>query len=75
MKKHKIWAIGWTGDKVCYLDMEKEEALRRYKKDNEEIFEGCDGDVESQVEVDLVEFDDEFNVYDIGDEIRFPSTE
>lgn len=54
---NKIIVIGYLGIKRCYLNITKEEALKRYIDEN-----GHDFEVE---DIEEFEFKDEFSVYDI----------
>lgn len=59
---NKIIAIGYRGDRQCYLNVSEEEAIKRYCDYNnisEEEFE--DNDVTTYT----IEFTDEFGCYDI----------
>ena len=69
--KNKLIVIGFIGDKKCYFNVSREEAIERYKKsefendyvnyDLEEIIE-----IMSEDEfVEELEFDDEFECYEI----------
>ena len=57
--ENTLQVIGPIGGKVCYLNISKEEALARYKKDEDNYNDYQIEDVESY------EFNDEFKVYDI----------
>ena len=51
--------IGWTGCKKCYLNISREEAIERYKEEDD-FAEYLDiGDIE------VFNFDDEFGAYDV----------
>jgi hypothetical protein len=59
--KHKLIVIGYTGISICYLDVDIEEAIRRY----------CIHDMITRAEFDNTSvpiesfgFDDEFGTYD-----------
>ena len=56
---NKIIHIGFMGLQSCYLNVSKEEAIKRYKKDNDI------SDDEQMYDVREFEFDDEFEAYDI----------
>lgn len=59
--KNKLVIIGWMGDNTCYLNVSKEEAVRRWKAVNPESYEiNVDSD-----DVRELEFEDEFGAYDI----------
>ncbi len=51
--KHKLIMIGYLGGFNAYLDVDKDEAIRRYLLENEEV-----------INIKEFEFDDEFMVYD-----------
>lgn len=55
---NKVIAIGFLGVQTCYLNVDKDEAIRRYCEENE--IDDIDG-----VTVREFEFDDQFEVYDI----------
>ena len=65
MAKNKIIVIGYLGGKTCYLNVKKDEAIRRYLLDTENGYT-----VETANELDEsglvkeIEFRDEFCVYD-----------
>ena len=56
--------IGQLGCKKCYLNISREEAIRRYKRDN-----GTGEDEWAAIEGDIIEFqfEDEFSAYDVGE--------
>lgn len=54
--KNKIVSIGYLGFKRCYLNVSKEEAIRRY----------IEAEGELQGDVEEFEFVDEFYSYDGG---------
>ncbi|MEQ1950961.1 hypothetical protein [Mesorhizobium sp. CN2-181] len=61
--KNKLIVIGWLGVKQCYLNVSREEAIRRYveKKDSSSV------DETYLKQFDLIEefeFGDEFSAYD-----------
>jgi len=57
--KNKLVIIGWMGIKTAYLNMSKEDAIKRYLIDEPD----CESfDMPGFVE--CFEFDDEFGVYD-----------
>ncbi len=55
--KNKLIVIGWLGAKKCFLNVTKEEALRRYKEANPHETHFC---------IEEHEFEDEFGAYDIS---------
>jgi len=61
---NKMVVIGRTGDKTCYLNVDRDEALERYYKDR-----GITTDVVKQeVDDEYVReytFDDEFAAYEV----------
>ncbi|RUX60132.1 hypothetical protein [Mesorhizobium sp. M7A.F.Ca.CA.002.12.1.1] len=60
---NKLVVIGWLGIKTCYLNLSREDAIKRYKQDNpDSLFEE-----EALKRPDLIqefEFEDEFGAYD-----------
>lgn len=58
-KKHRLVCIGWLGDFACYLDVPREEAMRRYRAENPET-------QPDDVRVTEFEFEDEFYAYEAG---------
>lgn len=54
--RHTLIVIGWIGDKRAYLDVTREEAIRRFTE-SEEVAPKDD-------EIGEFTFTDEFNVYD-----------
>jgi len=58
----KLISIGFIGDKTVYIDISKEEAIKRYDKENPEYTV-----VENSLSVEEIEIKDSFNVYDIWD--------
>jgi len=56
--KNKVIAIGFLGVQTCYINVDKDEAIRRYCKEND-IDEITDEPVKE------FEFEDQFEVYDI----------
>lgn len=58
--KNKVISIGWLGLKRCYLNIEKDEAIRRYCES--EHINANDFDEDS---IDIIEFEDEFGAYSI----------
>ena len=54
MVNHLI-LIGWTGSKSCYLNVTREEALRRYMEANPE---------DEDPTIKELDFTDEFTAYD-----------
>lgn len=57
--KHSLTVIGWMGTKTCYLDVPREDAIRRFLRDNPEH---SPDEVDPQL-VEEFEFDDEFHAY------------
>jgi hypothetical protein len=57
MAKHTLVVIGFMGRQIAYLDIPREEAERRYRAAN-------DGGLDV---VGVLEFDDEFECYDVPD--------
>lgn len=60
---NKIITIGYLGCRKCYLNIEKEEAIKRYCESEElshqEFLE------DTGLNLQIVEFEDEFECYDI----------
>lgn len=59
-KANTLITIGWMGDKKAYLNITREEAIKRYCESEDEPVE----DVREGGVVDELKFDDEFSVYD-----------
>ena len=60
---NKIISIGWMGYKRCYLNITVDEAIKRYcESENIEITEDYTVD---DLNIDIIEFDDEFGAYTI----------
>lgn len=60
---NRIIAIGWLGSMQCYLNVSREEALRRYLVDNPIEVEY------TKTQKDFIrefEFEDEFWAYSVG---------
>jgi len=56
--------IGWLGCKKCYLNISREEAIERYKRDDgtgEEEWVAIEEDIEE------FQFEDEFSAYDVSE--------
>jgi prefoldin subunit 5 len=62
--KNKLIVIGWLGMKRCYLNISREEAIERYKKDEEILEEEW---VEIEEDIKEFQFEDEFYAYDAGE--------
>ena len=61
--KNKIIIIGGIGSKKCYLNISKKEAIERYKESEKEF---DDEYLNKKInELEELEFDDEFVVYNI----------
>lgn len=59
-QKNTLIVFGGMGDKVCYLNISVEEALLRFKSNPlSEIW---------HPDYEIIEFDDEFNCYDVWGE-------
>ena len=56
-QKNTLIVFGFVGNMVCYLNISVEEALLRFKSNH--LSEVCDP------EHRIIEFDDEFNCYDV----------
>jgi len=56
---NKLIVIGWLGNKHCYLNISRKEAIRR--------FEAAEGSMEVDVAeaIEEIEFKDEFQAYEI----------
>lgn len=63
--KNKLYVIGFIGIKKCYMNIPKQEAIERYCKEND--LDAATFDEES---VDEVEFDDEFEAYDVWEFVK-----
>lgn len=59
--KNKLIILGFLGLKKCYLNIPLEEAIFRYKTEID--FSGDGDDLEESVKE--IEFDDEFEAYDV----------
>jgi hypothetical protein len=60
---NKIISIGWMGYKRCYLNITVDEAIKRYcESENIEITEDYTVD---DLNIDIIEFDDEFGAYSV----------
>ena len=56
-QKNTLIVFGFVGDMVCYLNISVEEALLRFKSNPlSEVY---------HPEYEIIEFDDEFNCYDV----------
>jgi 1-deoxy-D-xylulose 5-phosphate reductoisomerase len=62
--KNKLTVIGYRGDKSAYLNLSKEEAIRRFLDSNLNFQDCVEEDVEKYGNVEEFYFDDEFCVYD-----------
>ena len=62
--KNKLTVIGYLGDKSAYLNLSKEEAIRRFLDSNLNFQDCVEEDVEKYRNVEEFYFDDEFCVYD-----------
>jgi hypothetical protein len=60
---NKIISIGYTGIKQCYLNVDEETAIARYCKSEGYTLEEFNEDFD--IDVDIIEFDDEFGAYSI----------
>lgn len=65
MKKNKLITIGWVGNKSCYLNINREEAAKRYIKNNPQDQDA----LEQPGFIVEVEFDDELLIYDTPEAI------
>ncbi len=61
MKINKIITIGCLGQQTCYMNISMEEAKARYAK----VYEMTVEEVTSRESIKIINFDDEFEVYDI----------
>lgn len=59
---NKVIVIGFIGSKHCYLNVEKEETIKRYCEVNKMHIEEFN---EEEFNLEIIEFDDVFMVYDI----------
>jgi len=62
--KNKLTVIGYLGDKSAYLNLSKEEAIRRFLDSNLNFQDCVEEDVEKFYNVKEFYFDDEFCVYE-----------
>lgn len=59
---NKLISIGYLGIKYCYLNVDEDEAIRRY------CFTNNISEVEfkeQEIRIDTIEFEDEFSAYEI----------
>lgn len=63
MKNNRLWIIGFLGGFDCYLNVSRDEAIARYKTKH-----GYD-----EYNLSYLDFEDEFEAYDISDAVRVPS--
>ena len=57
---NKLVVIGYIGIKRCYLNIDEKDAISRYIQSegiSEKLF------VDNDIQVDVIEFDDEFGAY------------
>lgn len=59
-KMNKLITIGWLGNKTAYLNVSKEDAIKRYLEDNP----GYEDEIATPDFVSEFDFTDEFGVYD-----------
>lgn len=57
-----IVSIGFTGIFNCYLNIDEDEAIRRYKKSENITDEEMEG-----ITVNVIHFDEEFGAYEVWD--------
>jgi hypothetical protein len=57
-KKHRLVSIGWLGSKTVYLDLTREEAIKRFQEDV--------GEDVTDMPIKEVEFDRYFYAYEVG---------
>lgn len=63
--KNRMISIGWLGVKTVYLNVSREEAIRRYKEaDPDSLIE--EEYLKRNDLIEEIEFDDEFTAYDVG---------
>ena len=62
--KNKIISIGYIGVKRCYLNIDEEEAIKRYCNSENITRQKFDDD---DISIDTIEFDDEFGAYSVWD--------
>ena len=67
MKKNSLVTIGFIGSRNCYLNVDLEDAIERYIKD-EDITE--DEFYEYETPFEEFEFEDEFTAYEIWEVIK-----
>ena len=63
--KNKLVIIGFIGQKVCYLNVDKDEALKRYCEQENITLE--EFEESSYLDIRETEFDDSFEAYAIFD--------
>jgi len=61
-QKNTLVCIGFTGIKECYLNISKEEAIKRYCETNKIVFESIDSFNEP---IFQMEFSDSFGAYSV----------
>ena len=64
MGKNKIISIGFLGGQKCYLNISREDAVKRYAESEGSTID----EVLSGYTVKEFEFEDEFSAYDVGEE-------
>lgn len=62
--KNKLHIIGYMGCKSCYLNISKEEAVKRYNIDNIDNRDSLEIPIDLD-DVKTIEFEDEFEAYDV----------
>ena len=59
----KLISIGFIGSKTVYIDISKEEAIKRYDEENPEYTV-----IKNDLSVEEIEVKDSFHVYDMWDD-------
>lgn len=61
--KNKLICIGYTGVMSCYLNINEDEAIQRYAKD-QDISE-TELRLDNNIQINHIDFDDEFCAYSV----------
>ena len=64
--KNTLVVIGWLGNKSCYLNVPREEAIQRYLEHNRPYAETREA-LEHHDKIQEFEFEDQFGAYDVFD--------
>jgi hypothetical protein len=68
--EHTLIVIGFMGDKQCYLDIGREQAILRYKTSGSLSFDDEEWADFEKLNVKEIKFEDEFCAYDAWDQDR-----